>query len=206
MDHRIIKSPNSLSLSLINLIMLERYSIVFHPPLEIIEQVEVLKSDLGSAIGWFPSRNSKAHITIQEFMVDESKLKLIVKQLERCCNSLQPTTLKFNAFDHFNNGAFYIKPAMESATILTALMKQIQKTVPTPNTHRGTNPHLTIARRLSPENIIIAHQILKPIEITFLCDTVALRQFNASQKQFEVIQLFPFLNQADTLGVQGSLF
>ncbi len=186
--------------------MLERYSIVFQPPLEITEQVDVIKLNLASIIGWFPSRNSKAHITIQEFTVDKRKLELIIKQLERCCNSLQAVMVKLNTFDHFPNGAFYLKPDMESTELLRTLMKYIQKTVPTPNTHRGTHPHLTIARRLSLENVAIAHQILNATELTFLCDTVALRRFNVHKKQFEVVQLFPFRNLADTFGVQGSLF
>ena len=44
-----------------------KYSVVFNPSETVIETVKELKEQLSTKIGWFPSKNSLAHITICEF-------------------------------------------------------------------------------------------------------------------------------------------
>lgn len=186
--------------------MSSRYSIVFQPPTEIVDQVQEMKSELAQTIGWYASRNAMAHITIQEFEVNDKKLEVIKSQLERCCNSLAPIALHFNSFDSYPNGAFFIKPDLLSIPVLSKIMKQVQQAVPTPNTHRGTDPHLTIARKLTFEKILIARELFQAIDLDFSCDRIALRQFNPVQKQFEIIAEYPFLSLPDLQSTQGSLF
>lgn len=186
--------------------MLQRYSIVFHPSPEVIETVQNMKSNLAASIGWFSSRNSLAHITIQEFLLDDSKLLTTSKQLQRCCNSLHPVQVEFDSFDSFPNGAFYLKPNLVSAQKLSTMMKQIQRSVPVPNTHRGLHPHLTIARRLQPENTAVAQLLFTSIHLKYTCNQIALRRFDEVKKQFEITAIFPFLSQPSTVETQGSLF
>ncbi|WP_430614520.1 2'-5' RNA ligase family protein [Flavobacterium sp. JP2137] len=186
--------------------MSEKYSIIFQPPAAVIEQVQQLKSDLAEVIGWYASRHAAAHITIQEFVVDPRKIDLISRQLQRYCASLTPVAVCLNRLDSFPNGAFFIQPDPSSRLLLAQLMKGIQQAVPTPNTHRGTEPHLTIGRRLSFEKLLIAREVIATPNIRFSCDTVALRRFNPLKKQFEIVAEFPFLGLPSTQEIQGSLF
>lgn len=186
--------------------MSPRYSIVFQPPTEILDQVQEMKTELAQTIGWYASRNAMAHITIQEFEVNDKKIEVIKSQLERCCNSLAPVVVHFNSFDSYPNGAFFIKPDLVSMPILSKMMKQVQQAVPTPNTHRGTDPHLTIARKLSFEKILIARELFNAIDLHFDLDKIALRQFNPTKKQFEIIAVYPFLSQPGLQPTQEVLF
>ena len=47
-----------------------KYSVVFHPSETVIEAVKEFKEQLSTKIGWFPSKNSLAHVTICEFEYD----------------------------------------------------------------------------------------------------------------------------------------
>lgn len=186
--------------------MSQRYSIVFQPPPEIVDLIQEMKSELADTIGWYASRHAMAHITIQEFVVNDKKIEVIKRQLERCCDSLIPVEVRCDRFDTYPNGAFFIKPDLLSSPVLSKIMKQVQHAVPTPNTHRGTDPHLTIARKLSFEKILIAHELFNEIDLSFSFDKIALRQFNPTKKQFEVIAVYQFLSQPDSQSTQGSLF
>ncbi|HTG66540.1 MAG TPA: hypothetical protein VL859_09210, partial [Flavobacterium sp.] len=68
--------------------MQNRYSLVISPSEEIIALVKTMKEELAKEIGWFHSKNSLAHITINEFMATENEIEIIKKQLNTICESL----------------------------------------------------------------------------------------------------------------------
>ncbi len=49
-----------------------------------------MKETLAKEIGWFHSKNSLAHITINEFMATDNEIELIKKQLDSICETLVP--------------------------------------------------------------------------------------------------------------------
>lgn len=57
-----------------------KYSVVFHPSETVIEAVE-LKTELSAKIGWFPSKNSLAHVTICEFEYEDETYKNIKSRM-----------------------------------------------------------------------------------------------------------------------------
>lgn len=81
--------------------MEHRYSIAIYPPLSTSKVVSYLKQLLSKAIGWYNSKNSKAHITICEFNADDKQeISKIKTQLTTLCYSESPFDLHF---DHIAN-------------------------------------------------------------------------------------------------------
>ena len=107
--------------------MQNRYSLVISPPENIIAEVKTMKEVLAKKIGWYNSKNSLAHITINEFMASDSEIGLIKKQLSRICESLKPVTVCLNSLDTYPNGAFFIAPNEVSKIDLKQILKHIGK-------------------------------------------------------------------------------
>ena len=76
-----------------------------------------------------------------------------------------------------------------------------------PTKIKSNEPHISIGRRIQPENIEIAKNIFSENpNITFNCNAIALRVFNDDRKQFDIIETFPFLGKELQEPIQGSLF
>lgn len=113
--------------------------------------------------------------------------------------------MQCDAFDWFDNGAFYIKPNAISSTKMSELMKQVLKeSSQIKKTISNTNPHLSIARRLSSEKLHTAKQLFTTIGLEFAVTNLTLRKFDESLKQFIVYKEFPLLGKPKE--IQGSLF
>lgn len=184
---------------------MNKYSVVFMPDLQTIEAVKQMKLLLADKIGWFNSKNSLAHFTIFEFFEDDLQEDKFCTQLDRIAAEINHFNMQCDAFDWFDNGAFYIKPNEVSATKMTELMKQVLKeSTQIKKTITNTNPHLSIARRLSPEKLEIAKQLFTNINLEFAVTNLTLRKFDESMKQFTVYKEFPLLGKPKE--IQGSLF
>jgi 2'-5' RNA ligase len=187
--------------------MQKRYSLVISPSEEIITLVKTMKEQLAKEIGWFHSKNSLAHITINEFMATDSEIGIIKKELLTICDSLKPISVRLNAFDTYPNGAFFIAPDSLSKTELKHILKHVNQTFRFKTLLKNNDPHLSIGRKLSPENIAKAYQLFSNlIELNFVCDSVTLRCFNPVIKQFEIIDSFPFNDNPIATYEQGTLF
>ena len=49
------------------------------------------------------------------------------------------------------------------------------------------NPHVSIGRGLSEKNLQIAKEMIRNINLKFLCDNLAIRKYNPDKQQYEVI-------------------
>lgn len=175
------------------------------PDLQTIETVKQMKLLLAQHIGWFNSKNSLAHFTIFEFFEDENQEDKFCLQLDRIASEMNTFNMQCDDFDWFDNGAFYIKPKEASATKISELMKQILKeSTQIKKTITNTNPHLSIARRLSPAKLEIAKQLFTNIHLEFAVTNLTLRKFDEKLKQFIVYKEFPLLEKPKE--IQGSLF
>jgi len=184
---------------------MNKYSVVFMPDLQTIEVVKQLKLLLADKIGWFNSKNSLAHFTIFEFFEDDAQEDKFCLQLERIASEIDSFNMQCDAFDWFDNGAFYIKPNEVFSTKMTELMKQVVKeSTQVKKTVTNTNPHLSIARRLSPEKLETAKQLFTNVNLDFVVTTLTLRKFDENLKQFTVYKEFPLLGKPKE--IQGNLF
>ncbi|PVX47195.1 2'-5' RNA ligase [Flavobacterium sp. 103] len=187
--------------------MEKTYSLVIHPPEPILALVKSMKEQLAAEVGWFNSKNSVGHITICEFKATEKGIENIKNQILKICDTLSPVEVYLNEFGSFpKNGAFFIAPDNDSKKSLKNIMKRFHKSLLIPNMLKSDNPHLSIARRLSSENLIKANQLFTEIDLHFVCDRVVLRQFDEKIKQFFVIDTFEFNDNPQPESIQGTLF
>lgn len=181
--------------------MLHHYSIVIHPHENIIELFKSYKAILFNTIGNFGSRNSLAHITILEFDATDEEVKFIIEKLSRI-------TQKEISFDSVFDTvicsdiskSIFILPDKSGNEYFKKLLKNVrQKIKENKNT---TNAHLTIGRKLSPEQIEKSKNLFSNVTFDFHCNQLALRKFDPDAKQFEIIHIFPFTGKPNQGGFQ----
>ncbi len=186
--------------------MEKTYSIVFYSK-ELVEPVKKLKDFLRSKIKWYHSCNSEAHITICEFTIDESQLSSIKQKVSKISDTFTPFQVSLNHFSSFpNSGAFFIGVTEDSEKNLVPIMKKIHETLKFLKLKKSENPHMSIARQLSPEHLKTASELFTTVNFDFLCSQIVLREFDPIIKQFFVIDTFQFGSNPKPELVQGSLF
>jgi len=188
--------------------MEKTYSVVFYSK-PVVDTVKELKDLLKSKVhkNWYNSCNSEAHITICEFQIDESQLDSIKKKLIKICDTFTPSQVNLDHFGSYENaGAFFIAPNEESKKNLKPIMKKIHDTLKSLKLKKSDDPHMSIGRRLTPENLKIATELFTAIDLNFLCNEIVLREFDPIVKQFFVIDAFPFGSNPEPEFVQGILF
>jgi hypothetical protein len=183
------------------------YSLAIHPSEAILSLVKTMKELLASDIDWFHSKNSVGHITICEFKASEKRIQIIKKNLKQLCDTIDPLEIILDSFDSYPNGTFFIAPNPSSKESLKPIMKRVQDVIRILNIKKSNDPHLSIARKLSPEKLEIATHLFTEIKEIFLCESIVLRQFDENIKQFSVIEKYTF-NSYPPLPelIQGSLF
>lgn len=184
----------------------KKYSLVFYSK-TIVPPVKEMKDLLKSKINWYNSCNSEAHITICEFKIEESQLGSVQKKLSKISDTFTPFVVQLNDFGSYENaGAFFIAPDKDSSHKLISIMKKIHEALKSLKPEKSTSPHMSIGRKLTPENLKIASEIFTTIDLDFLCDAIVLREFDPVAKQFFVLNTFPFGSNPEPEFVQGSLF
>jgi len=172
----------------------DRYSIVVYPQNETIDEVKVLKDLLWSRIGQYASRNSEAHVTIIEFWADQYELEFYKRRIEKICHSQRPKKVIFDSlslskFSH----AIVLLPDDSSKPYLNDLLKIFRKGLKTNHTVNGANAHISIGRELSSAQIDQVENLYGNINITFNCNTIAIRKLDKVKKQFVVVNEFKLL-------------
>lgn len=186
--------------------MEKTYSIAIHPE-SIIALIKSIKEQLAKEIGGFPSKNSVGHITICTFKANETTLEIVKNRLIKLCDTLEPVEVNLSGFNSFPNGTFFMEPDEISKKKLIPIMKEVYKTLNMLSLKKSINPHLTIARGLDSEQLKKANQLFTTIDLSFLCESMVLREFDENIKQFFVTDSFKFNNNPKNPEfVQGTLF
>jgi 2'-5' RNA ligase len=175
----------------------ELYSIAVCPPEEFVDAVSSMKKKLSEQIGWFNSKNSEAHITFNVFMADEGEIQTWENYLAGFCRSIQPFDISFFKTGTFpRNGAFYLDPEDRAKEHLIAVMKKFHQSAPYKIEKTSLDPHLSIARRLKPDQIKAAKELWpdETFSLKFNCNNLAVRKFNNKMKQYAVEKRFDFGN------------
>lgn len=184
-----------------------QYSIVILPPQEGIKYVADLKNELNAKIGWYNSRNAKAHVTICEFTADIDELERIINDLKEIASYETPQRLTFDGVDSYANGAVYLKPNAQTKAPLTELMVRVQKNLGITNQYKSKSPHMSIGRKMNEENVEIALNMFANAKLEFICNNLVLRKFNPNKKQYDIfLEDFDFLGLPRIADVQQSLF
>ena len=183
-----------------------KYSVVFHPSETVIEAVKDLKEQLSTKIGWFPSKNSLAHITICEFDYEDETYENIKSRIANYCLYQNPFKVTFNDFENYTNVAFFIAPNTESKNKMSDIMKEILKQIQFPVSHKSTEPHISIGRQLTESQLKIAYSLFDSVDLNFICEGITIRIFNPDRKQYDVLETIPFLSEMETEKKQLTLF
>ncbi|MEP6932124.1 MAG: 2'-5' RNA ligase family protein [Flavobacterium sp.] len=186
--------------------MEKKYSVAIYPSQDVIDAVKTIKEYLKSKIDWYSSCNSTAHITICEFKITEPELEKIKVKLHKICDTFTPFPVQLDHFGSYEVGAFFIAPNEDSKNNLKPVIKKTQDALRLSNLKKSNDPHLSIGRKLTPENLKIASQLFTTIDMDFLCDSIVLRELDPVKKQFFVIDTFSFNSNPLPELVQGSLF
>ncbi|SDX46052.1 2'-5' RNA ligase family protein [Flavobacterium degerlachei] len=172
---------------------MEKYSIVIHPSEPVISLIKSMKEALANEVGWFHSKNSVGHITICLFTAMDPTVKTVKDKVQKLCSGLEPVPVCLNEFGSYPNGAFYIAPDSISKKRLIPIMKQVHESLNfIPDLQINEDPHLSIARGLSPHKLRRAKSFFKIIDINFVCDTIVLRKFDKNIKQYIITDTFIF--------------
>ena len=186
--------------------MKKKYSVAIHPSEAIILLVKEMKKKLFEEVNWFHSKNSIAHITICEFEATDDEIEIIKNKLDHLCDALEPFEVNLNGFDSYPNGAFFITANKISKSKLKEIMKKVHEALRTLKMQKSNDPHLSIARKLTPENIEKANRLFTTINTSFMCDSVILRKFDPSLTQFFITDTFKFNSNKKPELIQGKLF
>ncbi|RZK50347.1 MAG: 2'-5' RNA ligase family protein, partial [Pedobacter sp.] len=171
-----------------------KYSVVITPDDKGTVYVDGLKDELFSKIGLYNSRRSKAHVTICEFFAGKQKLNAVIRKLKEIASFENPVHIKFDGVDSYPNGAVFLKPTEATKAPLKELMVRIQKQLNIKNSYKSKDPHMSIARKLSNDNVEIALKMFAEVKLDFNCTNIVLRKFNPDKKQYEIFSTdFPFL-------------
>ena len=183
-----------------------KYSVVFHPSETVIEAVKELKEQLSTKIGWYPSKNSLAHVTICEFEYEDETYENIKSRIANYCCYQIPFKVTFNDFGNYTNGAFFIAPNSESKTKMAEIMKEIPKQIQFPVSHKSSEPHISIGRQLTESQLKIAYSLFDSVDLNFTCESITIRIFNPDRKQYDVLETIPFLSKIEPKKEQLTLF
>lgn len=186
--------------------MEKQYSIAIYPSETIILLVKAMKEKLFEEVNWFHSKNSIAHITICEFKATEAAIEIIKNKLDLLCYTFEPFEVHLNGFGSYSNGAFFITPNEDSKIKLKVIMKKVHELLRTLKMQKSSDPHVSIGRRLTTENIEKANRLFTTINTSFLCNTIILRKFDPTIQQFFITDTFTFNGNQKPELIQGRLF
>ncbi|WP_316784301.1 DUF4172 domain-containing protein [Pedobacter frigiditerrae] len=188
-------------------VMKDLYSVVIMPDENGLNKVKGWKDDLKTKIDWYNSSNSKAHITISEFLTDEDEIVDIINHLKEIAGYESPIHLNFEGVSSYPNGAVFLAPDKPTKETLTDLMKRIQKNLNIKKSYHSKDPHISIGRKLTEENVTIALEMFKEAKLEFDCTSIVLRKFNPVKKQYDVLpNEFKFIGLPPKPLAQQSLF
>ncbi len=176
--------------------MENKYNLAIYPSEPILDLIKSMKMDLAKQVGWFHSKNSVAHITICNFTAENEEIGFIKDQLKQLSDTIQPFEVRLNGFGSYPNGAFYITPNENSNSLLIPILSRVNESLlqVLHNIQPNSDPHISIARRLTPQQLETARKLFTQIDVTFLCNHIVLRKFDSNLKQYFVTDPFAFNN------------
>jgi hypothetical protein len=173
---------------------MDKYSVAICPPPAIVSAIAAMKSELAARIGWFPSRNSHAHITINVFDADADEIGRIKSFLASFCAATGRFEVCCAETGSYPGGAFYLKPNDDSMRSVVRLMDKFHKAFPNDITDKKSHdPHMSVARQIKDKLQIAAEMFgSREIDIRFWCDRLSLRQFDTVKRQYFIDSEFLF--------------
>lgn len=173
------------------------YSIVLIPSGSVIKEVAAIKLRLKEAIGWYHSVHAQAHITFNLFAGGELTLMNWKHHVQQFAARSQAFNCCLNRTGHFSNGAFFLAPDESSRLELISLMKAFHRAAPKGGFGKSTQPHVSIGRKLSEEQLQIGKELVGEVNLSFICDNLTIRQFDPQESQYKIIERVDFCKKKE---------
>ena len=166
------------------------FLILIEPPKNVIDYVSIMKREIRDEFGSFESENSKAHITVSNFVVTQKRMDEVLSGINRRISRFSSFELRLQNFRTFESGnTFYIGVDQSHSfncliNEFTSIKKEVVKTT---RFFISDTPHLTIARKLNPKAIgeLKKRYLEKPFYYTFDVKRLTVLTRSNSKEKYE---------------------
>lgn len=166
------------------------YSVIIRPNEGVIALVRKWKEDLLKGVGRkYASCHSEAHVSITNFVCNEQGLEYWEKYIQSFCKANRSFDVTFNRWGFYpqhKRGVVCLLPDQQSSMTLVPLMKLFNKNAPLSNPGATHQPHISIGRELSNDEVTIAENLLshQDVEVSFPVDRLTIRKFDTQLRQY----------------------
>lgn len=186
------------------------YLLVLHPHEDLVDKIAKVKESFYEKYKAESAKWSKTHITLVKFSQLQMMEDRIVNRLQAIATGLTSFTIELKDFGSFPTHTIFIN--IETKASIEALVKRIkpaQALLRTKETkaHFMDNPHLTIARTLTPQQYEQAWLEYSHLHFSgkFIAQNMLLLRRPDGMKGYQKVQHFEFMN-LPVMTTQGSLF
>jgi hypothetical protein len=180
----------------------ELYSVVVYPSAAGIHSVAKMKDTLFAKIGWFHSRNAKAHVTIGEFLASTVEAAVILEYIKQFCAQSPKRDVAFYDIYAVHTTCF-IAPDELSKAYFREMLRRFKKGFPL---HRklfgvkfSSGAHISIGRLLDQSQLHTSYGLFghKNAAIQFRAEGLTLRKFDTGTRHFSDVAEFKFKGDGD---------
>ena len=168
--------------------------IVIEPPREIADYIALLKKEIYDEFGDFTSRFSKAHITVNDFLVMDDRMNPVLNAIEKHISEFRSFSIRLNGFSTFDNGntLFVNVESSESYNDLLNEFEILRNEVvkaKKKNFYSSAKPHITIANQLQNSAFQELKKRFQPIHFNheFMVEKLVVLSRNKNLGKFEHI-------------------
>ena len=168
------------------------YSLTINPDKRTSRFVDGQKKSFKVSTGSFASSNSKAHITIAEFLATPEDIIYLMKRLKAYAKSQEKLNALFDSLScsSYSNCAVYL-PAPDDESKIHKIIKEVRELIRMEKS-KICKPHISLGRKLSELQLKFAEENFGKVKFNCEIGQIALRKFNPTIGQFTIENKFSF--------------
>ena len=171
-------------------VRVNEFLILIEPPKNVVDYVSIMKREIRDEFGAFMSSNSKAHITVSNFVVTQKRMDAVLSKIEKRISRFPKFEIRLQDFKVFDTGnTFYI--GVESSHTFNCIISEFKsikyEVVKTTKFYSSKTPHLTIARNLNSKMFkqIKERYMEKPFYYTFDTNKLTVLKRSHSKEKYQ---------------------
>ncbi|OJV12450.1 MAG: hypothetical protein BGO21_06845 [Dyadobacter sp. 50-39] len=175
-----------------------------------------VKQYFQKAYGCEQAANLRPHLTLFNCIIHEYKLERVIQGFEKVARRIAPFRIELDGFNKYEGGTFYVDLEDNSSRQVNGLVRNLKNET---GDHLSkwasgefrfcTDPHVTIARRMTPMQINNASRewMYKKFHSSFrVTEMILLKRSLVSGSKCREIARMPLLGLPDPALVQATLF
>lgn len=185
------------------------YLLVIQPHADLYDKIMTCKNEFAEKYNAAAAAFGKPHITLLRFKQVLMAEEKITRYIGAIASGCPPMKIELNNFGSFPSHTIYLNIVGKQAIrYMVRELKSVQRLVKgSEKPHFITEPHLTIARRLQPQQYEQAWKEYQhlPFSWLFIADHLLLLKRAPGMRSYEQAASFQLLNKS-TAATQGALF